>query len=267
MPEVERDAIVLPWNNLEAVERILSDYADEIAAVICEPVPCVPLGGTPPQEGLLHALRELTQRIGALLIFDEVVTGLRMREGSASAHFGITPDLITLGKVAGGGLPIGVYGGTASIMELVVGPGADPERKIFQSGTFSGSPVVMAAGIALIDRLADGSAHECADAQAERLRDGLRDAAASVDLAVQVTGMSSWFGVYFTENPIRSRRDILTSDPVMERAFSVGLLGRGVFLKPGHPGFTSAAHTSADIDHVLEHAAELLGLIARCGQR
>ena len=144
---VERNAIILPWNDLDAVDEILSPLAGEVAALICEPVPCVPQEGQPPQEGFLEAVRALTDRLGVLLIFDEVVTGLRMREGSASAHFGVSPDLVTLGKVAGGGLPVGVYGGSTEIMETVVGPDADPARKMFQSGTFSGSPVVMAAGL------------------------------------------------------------------------------------------------------------------------
>ena len=102
---------MLPWNDLPATEAILARHADELAAVICEPIPCVPQGGEPPVAGFLTGLRELTEQLGLVLIFDEVVTGLRMREGSAAAHFGITPDLMTLGKVAGGGLPIGVYGG------------------------------------------------------------------------------------------------------------------------------------------------------------
>src|SRR5262249_9476146 len=157
-------------------------------------------------------VRELTERLGILLIFDEVVTGLRMREGSASSYFQIAPDLITLGKVAGGGLPVGVYGGRAEIVCSVLGPDADPERKMFQSGTFWGSRVVMAAGIAVMERLADGTAHERADATAKQLRDGLREAAAAAELPVQVTGMSSWFGVYFTERKIRSRRDILSNN-------------------------------------------------------
>ena len=108
---VERNAIILPWNDIEVVEQILTDRVDDIAALICEPIPCVPQGGEPPEEGFLQAVRELTERLGILLIFDEVVTGLRMREGSAAAHFGIAPDLMTLGKVAGGGLPVGVFGG------------------------------------------------------------------------------------------------------------------------------------------------------------
>ncbi len=263
---VERNAIILPWNDIEVVEQILTDRVDDIAALICEPIPCVPQGGEPPEEGFLQAVRELTERLGILLIFDEVVTGLRMREGSAAAHFGIAPDLMTLGKVAGGGLPVGVFGGRADVMCTVLGPDADPDRKMFQSGTFSGSPVVMAAGIALIDRLADGVAHQRADATAERLRDGLRTAAAAVDLPVQVTGISSWFGVYFTDRQIRGRRDILSNNALQARAFSIGLLGRGVFYKPAHPGFTSASHTDADIQHVLDHSAELFAAIAEHAQ-
>ena len=218
----ERNAIVLPWNDIEAVEQILSARVDEVAALICEPVPCVPQGGEPPEEGFLQAIRELTERLGILLIFDEVVTGLRMREGSAAAHFGVAPDLITLGKVAGGGLPIGVFGGRAEIMCTVVGPEADPAHKMFQSGTFSGSPVVMAAGIALIDRLADGTAHARADATAERLREGLKEAAAAADLAVQITGISSWFwGVlHRPQDPQPARH------PVQRSAAGAGVLDR-----------------------------------------
>jgi glutamate-1-semialdehyde 2,1-aminomutase len=262
IPDVVADnVVVLPWGDIEACEQLLHEHSWELAAVICEPVPYQLLGGEPPEPEFLRALREVTRENGVLLIFDEVVTGFRLAKGGASEYFGVTPDLHTLGKVAGGGFPIGVYGGRRDILESVLGPTKIGDARMFQSGTFSGAPAAMAAGLAMINGLADGEARSAADARAEELRTGWRAIAERRGIPLQVTGMASWFGLHFTDRPVRTRRDALHSDERLERAFALGLLVRDVYMPQGHPGFTSAAHTRADVQHVLRASDEVLAEI------
>ncbi|HEY7396943.1 MAG TPA: aminotransferase class III-fold pyridoxal phosphate-dependent enzyme, partial [Gaiellaceae bacterium] len=175
--------------------------------------------------------------------------------------FGITPDLHVFGKTVGGGFPVGVYGGRRDVMEAVVNPrGGDPhgEATIFQSGTFSGTPPAMRAGLVMLDQLERTDAIAVADARADAIRAGWRTIAADLRLPVQVTGISSWLGLTFTDRAIRTRRDALTADAARQRAFSLGLLAGGVYLAPSHPGFTSAAHSEADVQHVLEVSERVL---------
>jgi glutamate-1-semialdehyde 2,1-aminomutase len=265
---VLEETVVLPWDDTDAVARVLRRAAGEVAAVICEPVPFSNLGGAEPNREFMYALRELTRQEGALLIFDEVITGFRIAVGGAAEHFGFAPDLHTFGKTAGGGFPIGVYGGRRDVMEAAVTPkGGDPHgtSTIFQSGTFSGTPPSMAAGLAMLEQVETGEPIRVADERAEALRQGWRELAAELDLAVQVTGVSSWFGVFFTDRAIRTRRDALTGDAARQRAFSLGLLAGGVYLTPSHPGFTSAAHTQADVEHVLAVSERVLRDIRAAG--
>jgi glutamate-1-semialdehyde 2,1-aminomutase len=261
---VLEEVLVLPWNDIDRVAPLVRASLDEVAAVILEPVPFSNLGGGEPDREFMSALRELTRAHGILLVFDEVITGFRLGLGGAAAHFGVSPDLHVFGKTAGGGFPIGVYGGRADVMEAVVTPkDGDPHgaRTIFQSGTFSGTPPAMAAGLAMLGELERSDAIAVAAERAEALRRGWRELAAGVEVGVQVTGISSWFGIYFTERPIRTVRDALTSNRARQRAFSLGLLANGVYLPPSHPGFTSAVHTEADIEHVLDASGRVLGEI------
>jgi glutamate-1-semialdehyde 2,1-aminomutase len=262
---VLEETVVLPWNDIDAAAPLVREAGEDLAAVILEPVPFSNLGGEEPDHEFLRALRELTWERGSLLVFDEVITGFRLGLGGAAAHFGFAPDLHCFGKAVGGGFPIGVYGGRRDVMEAVVTPKrGDPHgsETIFQSGTFSGAPPAMAAGIAMIRELERTDAIAVADARAEAIRTGWRELAAGLDLSLQVTGMSSWLGVYFTDRPIRTVRDALTADRARQRAFSLGLLAGGVYLPPSHPGLTSAAHTDADVEHVLAASERVLAELA-----
>jgi glutamate-1-semialdehyde 2,1-aminomutase len=259
------DVVVLPWNDIDLVAPVVREAADDLAAIILEPVPFSNIGGVEPDPDFLRALRELTWERGVLLVFDEVITGFRLGLGGAAAHFGFAPDLHCFGKAVGGGFPVGVFGGRRDVMDAVVRtrPG-DPHaaETIFQSGTFSGAPPAMAAGIAMLRELEHTDAIAVADARAEAIRAGWQEIVADLGLAAQVTGISSWLGLSFTDRPIRTRRDALTADPARARAFSLGLLAGGVYLAPSHPGFTSAAHTEEDVRHVLEVSEQVLSQIA-----
>jgi glutamate-1-semialdehyde 2,1-aminomutase len=269
IPEsVLEETVVLPWNDIDAVAPLVRAAGDDLAAVILEPVPFSNLGGQEPDHEFMRSLRELTRDRGVLLVFDEVITGFRIGLGGAAAHFGFAPDLHCFGKAVGGGFPIGAYGGRRDVMEAVVTPkGGDPHgaETIFQSGTFSGTPPAMAAGIALVRELERSDALAAADERADAIRAGWRDLGPRLDVAVQVTGMSSWLGIYFTERTIRSARDVLAADRGRQRAFSLGLLAGGVYLPPSHPGFTSSAHTETDVDRVLESSERVLAEIAATG--
>jgi glutamate-1-semialdehyde 2,1-aminomutase len=264
---VLEDVVVLPWNDIDAAALVLREAARDVAAIILEPVPFSNLGGEEPDPEFLRALRELTWERGVLLIFDEVITGFRIGLGGAAAHFGFAPDLHCFGKAAGGGFPIGVFGGRRDVMEAVVTPvPGDPHaaETIFQSGTFSGAPPTMAAGLTMLRELEETDAIAVADARAEAVRAGWRQIVDELDLAAQVTGMSSWLGLAFMNRPIRTRRDSIDADRARARAFSLGLLLGGVYLAPSHPGFVSAAHTEEDVARVLETSAKVLAEIAAC---
>jgi glutamate-1-semialdehyde 2,1-aminomutase len=265
---VLKETVVLPWNNIDAAAPLVREAGGDLAAIILEPVPFSNLGGQEPDHEFMRSLRELTWERGALLIFDEVITGFRLGLGGAATHFGFAPDLHCLGKAAGGGFPIGVYGGRRDVMEAVVTPRAgDPHgaETIFQSGTFSGTPPAMAAGIAMLGELERADALAVADERAEAIRAGWREIGGTLGLSMQVTGISSWLGVYFTARPIRTVRDARTADRTRQRAFSLGLLAGGVYIPPSHPGFTSSAHTEADVQHVLEVSERVLAEIAATG--
>ena len=259
------DVVVLPWNDIDVVAPLVREAADDLAAIILEPMPFSNVGGEEPDPDFLRALRELTWERGVLLVFDEVITGFRLGLGGAAAHFGFAPDLHCFGKAVGGGFPVGVFGGRRDVMEAVVRPRpGDPHaaETIFQSGTFSGAPPAMAAGLAMLRELESTDAIQVADSRAETIRVGWRETLAGLGLPAQVTGVSSWLGLSFTDRPIRTRRDALTADPAQARAFSLGLLLGGVYLAPSHPGFTSAAHTEVDVRHVLEVSEQVLSQIA-----
>jgi glutamate-1-semialdehyde 2,1-aminomutase len=259
------DVVVLPWNDIDLVAPVVRAASDDLAAIILEPVPFSNIGGVEPDPDFLRALRELTWERGVLLIFDEVITGFRLGLGGAAAHFGFTPDLHCFGKAVGGGFPVGVFGGRRDVMEAVVRPrSGDPHaaETIFQSGTFSGTPPAMAAGIAMLRELEQTDAIAVADARAEAIRAGWQEIVTDFGLAAQITGISSWLGLSFTDRPIRTRRDALTADPAQARAFSLGLLAGGVYLAPSHPGFTSAAHTEEDVRRVLDVSERVLSKIA-----
>jgi glutamate-1-semialdehyde 2,1-aminomutase len=246
------DTLTAPYNDLRAVERLFADRAGEIAAVIVEPVAGI-MGLVVPAEGFLEGLRALTEADGALLVFDEVMTGFRVHPGGAQAMYGITPDLTTLGKVIGGGLPVGAYGGRREVMELVA-----PAGPVYQAGTLSGNPLAMTAGIETLRTLAEPGVWDGVVRAGERLFAGLGDAAAEAGVAGQPTHAGTMFGFFFTESTIRSWEDAKQADTTRFAAFHRGMLERGVYLAPSQfeAWFLSTAHGDDEIDATIAAAAE-----------
>ena len=251
-PGAVADTLTAPYNDLEAVERLFVEHGDEIAAVIVEPV-AGNMGLVVPAEGFLEGLRALTTRFGAVLVFDEVMTGFRVHPGGAQAMYGVTPDLTTLGKVIGGGLPVGAYGGRREIMELVA-----PAGPVYQAGTLSGNPLAMTAGIETLRALAEPGVWDGIAAAAGRLFTGIGDAAADAGVAGQPTRAGTMFGFFFTETPIRSWEGAKHADTERFAAFHRGMLERGVYLPPSQfeAWFLSTAHGDAEIDATVEAARE-----------
>jgi glutamate-1-semialdehyde 2,1-aminomutase len=254
------DTLTAEYNDLEDVEELFAAFPDEIAAVVVEPV-AANMGLVLPKDGFLAGLRRITARERALLVFDEVMTGFRVHPGGAQALYGITPDLTTLGKVIGGGLPVGAYGGRREIMELVA-----PAGPVYQAGTLSGNPLAMTAGIETLRELAEPGMWEGVAQATERLVDGLAEAAAETGVAGQPARAGTMFGFFFSEEPIGSWRDAkLNASTERFAAFHGALLERGVYLAPSQfeAGFLSAAHCEAELDASLAAAREAFGSLPR----
>ena len=245
------------YNDLASVEAIFAANPGEIAGVILEPV-VGNSGFIPPTQAFLEGLRAMTEKEGALLCFDEVMTGFRIAKGCAQAHFGVTPDLTTMGKVIGGGLPVGAYGGKREIMEMVA-----PAGPMYQAGTLSGNPLAMTAGIKTLEILDRPGAYEHLDAVTGRLIDGLLAAGRDAGHAMKGGHISGMFGFFFNENPVSSFEEAATSDMAKFGRFHRMMLERGVYLAPSgyEAGFTSLAHTEADIDRTIAAAKEVFALL------
>ncbi len=249
-----RDTLTAPYNDLEAVKTLFEQNPDEIAGVILEPV-VGNAGFIPPNAGFLEGLRELTQKHGALLVFDEVMTGFRIAHGGAQAKFGITPDLTTLGKIIGGGLPVGAYGGRRDIMSMVA-----PAGPMYQAGTLSGNPLAMTAGIETLKLLQKPGTYEYLDRITKKLAHGLLQIAKDNGHAACGGQISGMFGLFFTEGPVHNYEDAKKSDLAKFSRFHRGMLEHGVYLAPSQfeAGFTSVAHTEEDIDRTLAAAREVM---------
>lgn len=248
------NTLTAPYNDLEAVKALFADNPDEIAGVILEPV-VGNAGFIPPDAGFLEGLRLLTQENDALLVFDEVMTGFRIAYGGAQEKFGITPDLTTLGKVIGGGLPVGAYGGRRDIMSLVA-----PAGPMYQAGTLSGNPLAMTAGIKTLELLQKSGNYEYLDRITKKLTNGLLKIAQEAGQQVYGGQISAMFGMFFTGNLVRNYEDAKQSDLTKFSRFHRGMLERGIYLAPSQfeAGFTSLAHTDEDIDRTLAAAKEVL---------
>jgi len=246
--------IVAPYNDVEAVKAIFEANKNEIAGIIVEPVPGN-AGLYLPKPGYLEFLREVTAAHGALLIFDEVMTGFRLARGGAQERFGITPDLSTFGKVIGGGLPVGAFGGRTEIMDCLA-----PLGPVYQAGTLSGNPVAMAAGLANLEELLNGDAYKTLEERGAQLAAGMRDAAKSANVPVQFNQCGSMFCGYFTDKPVHNVADAMHSDRERFKKFFHGLLDAGVYLAPSQfeAGFLSTAHTPANIEKTVSAAAKVL---------
>ncbi len=246
--------LTAPYNDLEAVKALFAENPDEIAGVILEPV-VGNAGFIVPDAGFLEGLRELTKEYGALLVFDEVMTGFRIAYGGAQEKFGITPDLTTLGKVIGGGLPVGAYGGRKDIMSMVA-----PSGPMYQAGTLSGNPLAMTAGIKTLELLQKPGTYEYLEKITHKLSKGLLQVAKETGHSVCGGSISAMFGMFFTGGPVHNYEDAKKADTAKFGRFHRGMLERGVYLAPSQyeAGFTSLAHTDADIDRTLAIAKEVL---------
>lgn len=251
---VTASTLTAPFNDLEAVKALFAENPDQIAGVILEPV-VGNAGFIPPQPGFLQGLRDLTQQHGALLVFDEVMTGFRIAYGGAQAKFDITPDLTTLGKIIGGGLPVGAYGGRREIMSMVA-----PAGPMYQAGTLSGNPLAMTAGIKTLELLQRPGTYEQLDQITKKLTNGLLQVAQDTGHAACGGQISAMFGLFFTAGPIHNYEDAKQADLNKFARFHRGLLEQGVYLAPSQfeAGFTSLAHTEADIDRTLEAARNVM---------
>ena len=246
-----RDTITVPYNDLAAATRVANETA--LAAIIVEPY-CGNMGCVPPDDGFLAGLRAVADETGALLVFDEVITGFRVARGGATARTGVRPDLVCLGKIVGGGLPVGAYGGARSVMSLVA-----PLGPAYQAGTLSGNPLAMAAGAATLDLL-DDAAYARLEAAGAALELGLAAAARSAGVAARVQRVGSLLTLFFTDRAVRDEDDARTSDLARFAAFHRGMLRRGVLLPPSQFEclFLSLAHTDADIDAIVAAAGSTL---------
>ena len=240
--------LTAPFNDARSVADLFREHADRIAAVIVEPY-VGNAGFIPPESDFHPALRSLCDRHGALLIFDEVMTGFRVAAGGAQERLGVKPDLTTLGKIVGGGFPVGVYGGRADLMKRVA-----PEGPVYQAGTLSGNPGAMAAGLATLRETSKPGFYETLNRRTDRLVSGLQNAARRNGVAVTTGHAGSMWGLYFTPGPVRNYADAKQSETALFARWHKAALARGVFLAPStfEAGFVSAAHSDADIDFTIE---------------
>jgi glutamate-1-semialdehyde 2,1-aminomutase len=245
------DTLTAPFNDLEAVAHLFDECPVSIAAVIVEPV-AGNMGLVLPQDGFLERLRELTHRFGALLIFDEVMTGFRVAYGGSQELYGITPDITCLGKVIGGGLPLAAYGGRRDVMEQIA-----PAGKVYQAGTLSGNPLAAAAGIATLRQLKEPGTYERLAACAEALSSGFRGAAQEVGIEMQSTCVGSMWSFFFTDMPVTNYTSARSADTAMYARFFHEMLARAVYFAPSQfeTAFVSTAHERDQIDYTLEAAS------------
>jgi glutamate-1-semialdehyde 2,1-aminomutase len=256
------DTLVAPFNNLAALEQQFERFGKEIAAVIVEPV-AGNMGVVPPEPGFLEGLRQLTHESGAVLIFDEVMTGWRVHAGGAQTLYGIQPDLTTLGKVIGGGLPVGAYGGSKEIMQLVA-----PAGPMYQAGTLSGNPLTMAAGIATLRELQKPGTWELLEQRAASLEEGLCAAAQEAGIAVTFQRVGTMFTGFFTEQPVRDWSSAKRADTSRYANYFRAMLDEGVYLAPSQfeAGFLSTAHTEEEIELTIRAAGRAFQKIKQAGQ-
>jgi len=250
--------LTIPYNDFDAATKLFDDVGGDIAGLIIEPI----VGNANcilPREGYLQHLRELCTKHGTVLIFDEVMTGFRVALGGAQARYGITPDLSTFGKIIGGGMPVGAYGGRRDLMEQVA-----PSGPIYQAGTLSGNPVAMAAGLATLDLIQVPGFHTELERRTHVLCDGLEAAAREAGIAFTTTRAPGMFGLYFREGPVETFDDAKASDTARFNRFFHAMLGRGVYLAPSafEAGFVSSAHGDKEIAHTVAAARASFAEIA-----
>ena len=243
-----------PYNNIAKVRELFENEGKQIAAVIVEPIGGN-MGVVPPKPGFLEALREITQKAGALLIFDEVITGFRVSLGGAQKLYGVTPDITCLGKIIGGGLPVGAYGGSRQVMDHI-----SPVGSIYQAGTLSGNPLAMAAGNVMLDLLSREGVYESLEQKSARLCQGLKQNVEDLGIQAQFTRVGSMFSMFFTAQAIVDFETVKSCDTDLFKRYFNGLLGEGVYIAPSQfeAGFMSAVHTDEEIDLTIEASRKAL---------
>ena len=248
------DTVTIAYNDEAAAAALFDDMGDQIAAVIIEPV-AGNMGVVPPGPGYLKKLRELTRRSGSLLIFDEVITGFRLGLGGAQQRFGVLPDLTCLGKIIGGGLPVGAFGGDAVIMDMLA-----PTGPVYQAGTLSGNPLAVAAGVAALSELVCKNPYDSLDLMASQLVDGLLEGAREVGIPLCANRVGSMFTAFFAEGPVTDYASAKTADTELFGRYHREMLNRGIYLAPSQfeAGFVSTAHSDEDVARTLEMARESL---------
>jgi glutamate-1-semialdehyde 2,1-aminomutase len=241
------DLITVPFNDVRAVDEAFQRWGRDVAGAIVEPV-AANMGVVPPAAGFLERIRSLTLATGAVLIFDEVVTGFRLGPGGAQAEFGVTPDLTVLGKIIGGGMPIGAVAGRASLMRRLA-----PDGDVYHAGTFAGHPLSMAAGLAVLRRLRARPPYARLEGLSRRLADGLAGAAGKAGVPVTINRAGSMMTVFFTRSPVRDANEAAAADRTRFAAWANGLRSRGILVppSPGEAPFLSAAHTPAHVERIL----------------
>ena len=247
--------LTLEFNNLEQVTTVFDEVGEQLAAVIVEPV-AGNMNCVPPKSGFLGGLRKLCDQYNTVLIFDEVMTGFRVAAAGAQSLYSVTPDLTTLGKVVGGGLPVGAFGGRAEIMAHLA-----PQGAVYQAGTLSGNPLAMAAGIATLQQVLEVGFYERLGKRLDRLIEGLRSVASDTDIPLTTNHVGTMFGLFFTEaDTVSSFADVMACDTVRFGCFFHGMLEAGIYLAPSafEAGFISSAHGNSEIDRTLESARQVL---------
>ena len=247
--------LTLEFNNLEQVTTVFDEVGEQLAAVIVEPV-AGNMNCVPPKSGFLGGLRKLCDQYNTVLIFDEVMTGFRVAAAGAQSLYSVTPDLTTLGKVVGGGLPVGAFGGRAEIMAHLA-----PQGAVYQAGTLSGNPLAMAAGIATLQQVLEAGFYERLGERLDRLIEGLRSVASDTDIPLTTNHVGTMFGLFFTEaDTVSSFADVMACDTVRFGRFFHGMLEEGIYLAPSafEAGFISSAHGNLEIDRTLESARQVL---------
>ena len=257
--DVARHTLSLPFNDIEAVQRVMAEKGDQVACVIIEPV-AGNMGLVPPAAGFLESLRAETEKHGAILIFDEVMTGFRVAYGGAQTLYGIKPDLTCFGKVIGGGLPVGAYGGKKEIMSQIA-----PQGSVYQAGTLSGNPIAMAAGIATLEQLKKEGVYESLAEKSSRLAAGLDEAARKSGIAARVDHVGSMLGMFFTDRDVTNFQEAKTCDLERFSKFYQGMRQAGIYLAPSQFEvlFLSVAHTDEHIDATLSAAQQVLNNLTR----
>lgn len=258
---VIKETVVLPFNDLDATLKILRGSVNDLAAVILEPVA---RGFLPADREFLKGLREFTEENGVMLVFDEVMTGLRLGLGGAQEYYGVIPDLTALGKAWGGGLPFGAFVGKREVMELASPLSATHDSgKLFHSGTYNGCPIVLAAGLATVEALERGEGCQRMIQTAERLKEGMAELFDSYNVDAQVVGVGSMFQPVFTRSIIKNYRDVAKANTKRRITFDLELVCRGVYVRPGRTFYTSLAHNNDDVDKSLKAVEEAARRIRR----